>query len=252
MSKNRIPAILELAWADFKLKYQGSAFGLLWTLLKPFLMLLTLYVVFKYFLGVGIDNFHLYILFGIIVWNFFADCMKDTMMSLKSKSNILKSISIEPSLIIFSATLHSFLTFLINLVIFFIIYLFSGLSVHVFLLGMLPLSLFLFVFVYGASLILSYLYLRVDDMDHIWDVTTQLLFWMTPVVYSLERIPAWFERFYMLNPVSRYLVHGRSLFLYETVPELKQIVITVVITLAIIVVGLYVFRNQSRQFLERL
>jgi ABC-2 type transport system permease protein len=183
---DQLPAIIELAWADFKLKYQGSAFGLLWTLLKPFLMLVTLYVVFKYFLGVGIENFHLYILFGVIIWNFFADCMQDTMMSLKSKSNILKSTSIAPSLIVFSATLHSFLTFLINVAIFLVIYLVSGLGMHPFMLGMIPLSVLFFGFVYGASLLLSYLYLRVDDMDHIWDVASQLLFWMTPVVYSLE------------------------------------------------------------------
>ena len=186
------------------------------------------------------------------MWNFFADTVKDAMSSVMGKADILKSIRFKPSLLVLSTCLHSFVTYLINVVVFLIIYLFSGFVIDIYLLGFLLLSALLFVFVYASALLVSYFYMQLDDIDHIWDVVSQMLFWMTPIVYPINNVPQLFERFYMLNPVTRFVVHGRSLMLYDRVPPTKQLLITAFITLFLTGVTMYVFRHQSRRFIERL
>ena len=71
--------IKELVKTDFKLKYYGSFLGFFWSLLKPFLMLGILYYVFTYFIKVQIENFALFLLLGIIIWNYFVDTTYDSM-----------------------------------------------------------------------------------------------------------------------------------------------------------------------------
>ncbi len=248
----KIHVVLELAWADFKLKYQGRILGLLWTFLKPLFMLAVLYGVFTYFLQVDIPNFHLYILLGLVVWNFFADATKDVMKSLNEKSNLLQKINVKPRLVVLSTCVHSYASFLIKLAVFFIIYLISGLPPTIHALYFLLVTPILFLFVYGTTLLTGILYIRFDDFSHLWDVTLQTLFWATPIVYPMENVPTWFEPYYMLNPITRYMVDARNLVLYHFAPSWEQIAITAAMTITICIIGYIAFTTTARRHIERL
>ncbi|MEX1013700.1 MAG: ABC transporter permease [Candidatus Paceibacterota bacterium] len=244
--------IKELSWADFKLKYYGSVLGLFWSFLKPFLMLLILYMVFNSFLKSGINNYHIFLLLGITIWNFFADGTKASLMSITSKKSILQKINLSPFIVVISTIIHSFWTFIITLIIFFILFFYFGLSLSISVL-LLPVFIILLVLlILGTSFLVAPLHMKFKDFEHIWDVFLQMLFWATPIVYQYTAVPDKYSDIYLLNPVTRLIVDARNSIIYGFVPEVKQLLITTVIILSIFIIGLLVFKKYSRKLVEEL
>ena len=244
--------IRELSWADFKLKYYGSILGLFWSFLKPFLMLLILYIVFNYFLKAGIKNYHIYLLLGIAIWNFFADGTKSSLQSILSKKNILQKINLSPTAVVISAIVHSFWTFIITLIIFFILFFFLGFTLDLNAFLLLYFVILSFFLVLGVSFLITPLYMKFKDFEHIWDVFLQMLFWATPIVYSQANVPQKFLRWYMLNPVTRIIADARDTVIYHSFPDLKQLFFTTIIVLVIFITGFLIFKKYSRQLIENL
>ncbi|MGM5481676.1 MAG: ABC transporter permease [Nanobdellota archaeon] len=248
----KLNLIKELAWADFKLKYQGSLLGLFWTLLKPFLMLMVLYLVFDKFLVTGIENYHIYLLIGIIFWNFFADGTKDSMSSIRGKSAILNKTNIPPSIVILSTCLHSLMTTIINIAIFFVVLIALGEPITGSAFTLIYLLVMAILLVISVSFINAILYMRFTDFSHIWDVLIQVLFWATPIVYSQEMIPAGYHELFMLNPIARIIVDARNTLIYNFTPEFKQLFITFALITGLLMISIFIFNKYNRKLVDRL
>ncbi len=244
--------IRELAWSDFKLKYYGSFLGLLWSFLRPVFMLGILYLVFYSFFKVNVEHYVWFLLIGIVFWNFFSDATKDGMQNIVSKAHILKNINISPLIIVISSLLQSFLTFMITLIVLFLI---------LFAFGFYPTaSFFLFWFyvalttilVLGTLLVTIPLSARFKDFGHLWDIFLQMLFWMTPIVYSESLVPASYIKWYLLNPLSRVIMDARTTILYHAFPDPKQIFITLGIVSLILLLGCVIFKRFGKTLTEEL
>ncbi len=250
--KNKLNLIYELSRLDFKLKYYGSTLGLLWSLVKPFMMLGILYVVFFYFLKVTIPNYEVYLFLGIITWNFFADTTKDIAPGIGSKAHLLQSTNLTPSIVIAGTIFHSSWTFLITLVIFFAFFFALGLHLAASALILLILIPLLISLTVGVSLLIAPLYMRFNDFGHIWDIFLQMLFWATPIVYDYKIVPASVAKWYLLNPITRVIVDMRNAVLYGFFPDPKQILITLALTAVVCLAGAAVFKKYARRFIEEL
>src|SRR3989344_5067537 len=116
--KKELRLIKEFAISDFKLKYKRSVLGYFWSLIKPLLMLATLYIVFSVFINLEIQNYPIFLLLGIILWNFFAEATSSSMSSVLAKANLIKKVSFSKSTVILASCLSAFLTLLINIAVF--------------------------------------------------------------------------------------------------------------------------------------
>ena len=112
--KNNIDLLKELTLSDFKLKYKNSILGLFWFLLKPLLLFLVLYLVFSFFIKIKIENYELYLLLGIMIWNYIAESTTKGMNSIITKSNLIKKTYFPRILVVLSTVLDSTLIFLLN------------------------------------------------------------------------------------------------------------------------------------------
>lgn len=250
--KNYWNVTYELARLDFKLKYYGSALGFLWSLLKPLMMLGILYVVFFSFLKVAIPDYEVYLLLGIVVWNFFADATTDATQNLTAKAGLLQKTNLPPFVVVLSSVLQSFWTFLITLAVFFVFFFAFGFHLAWSALVLLPLVLLLALLVFGVALVIVPLYMRFRDFRHLWDIFLQMLFWLTPIVYQSTAVPAAYFKWYLLNPIARIIVDARTAVIYQSAPELRQILITTAIVGVIVAIGGWTFRRYGRAFVERL
>lgn len=244
--------IKELSWGDFKLKYYGSFFGLFWSFLKPLFMLSILYLVFFFFLKVDIENYVWFLLLGIIFWNFFADATKDSMQNMVAKAHILKNVNIPPFVIIVSSLLHSFWTFMIGLLAFFILFFVFGFYPGESIILFPYFIILLMLLTAGISFIVVPLSVRFKDFNHMWDIFLQMLFWITPIAYQHFIVPEAYMKWYLLNPIARVIIEARTTVIYSTFPEGKQIFITTLIVLCIFIVGFTLFKKMSRSLVEQL
>lgn len=250
--KRDLEIIKEFTIQDFKLKYKNSVIGYLWSLLNPLLMLVTLYIVFSKVMHLDIEYYQLFLLLGIILWNFISDATNASIDSLASKGNLIRKVKFPAYTIVISACLVSLISLFLNLVVFSIFMIAFKVNVGISAL-LFPLYLFeLAIFVCGISFFLCGVYVKFKDIKHIWNFLLLLLFWLSPIVYPESRIPIEYRRWYMLNPLARLINGLRDALIYSFVPELKQVLITSIICITVLLIGIKVFRKFTPEIAEEM
>jgi ABC-2 type transport system permease protein len=259
--KNRA-LLAELVRTDFKLRYQGSLLGYAWSLLRPLLLFLILYIVFTKFFnfGKGIPHYPVYLLLGIVIWSFFTEMTTRSTTAIVERGDLIRKVKIPRWIIILSSSIAALINLLLNLVIV-VIFLFIN---HVDLLRTtlwLPLILFeVYILATGISLILSSWYVKYRDVSYIWEVILQAGFYLTPIIYPISRITnLTFQKIIMLNPMAqaiqdaRYAVvsHDPSIFTtYKIFQGGWHFLIPYLIAPISIIVGVWYFRKESKYFAE--
>jgi ABC-type polysaccharide/polyol phosphate export permease len=215
-------------------------------------MLGTLYIVFSIFLNFNIPHYTLFLLLGIILWNFFVDSTILGMKSIILKGGLIKKTYFKREFIVISANLNCLISFIFNVIIFFIFLLCSNIKISETAL-IFPVFIFeLFILSLGVSYLVSSLYVRYRDMDHIWEVILQIGFWVTPIVYTLTSVPDKILKWYMLNPLARIINDSRNVVIYDTVPSIWHMAITLIICLSIYFAGLLLFKKRNPNFAEEI
>lgn len=261
-SKTNRALLTELVRTDFKLRYQGSVLGYAWSLLRPLLLFVILYVVFVKFLKLGgnIPHYPVYLLLGIVVWNFFNEMTVQSLGSIVGRGDLIRKIRIPRWIIVFSSSISALINLGLNLLVV-LVFIFIN---HVDLLKtslLLPLILLeVYIFALGLSLFLSAAFVKFRDVSYIWEVILQAGFYLTPILYPLALITnLTFQKLIMLNPVAqsiqdvRYtVVTHQSRTIYEVFGggwyKFTPFVIVIVVFLA----GLSYFRKESKYFAENI
>ncbi len=209
-----------LAWmtrCDFKLRDQGTLLGFLWTLLNPILLFAVLYLVFNAWFAKLVDHYGIYLILGIVNWNFFTLATSNTLTIFERKRQILKSFAVSPATIPLAAVLTVFASYFFeSLIALLICSLWVSLSLSgvAWYLALLPLY---FVLVLGTSLLLATTFIFFRDVAHLWSIALRIGFFLTPVFYPLDLI-AENNRFILaLNPLYHLFYFFRQAVLEGTV-----------------------------------
>src|SRR3990167_724019 len=252
----------EMIRVDFKLRYQGSVLGYLWSLLKPLMLFVILFTVFTKFLhiGKGVPNYPISLLLGIVLWSFFTEATSGALKSIVGNGSLIRKINIPRYMIPIASISSAFINTLLNLIVVFIFILFasntplSWLTILVF-----PLLLTELVIVSVATgFFLASLYVKFRDIEHIWDITRQALFYLIPIIYPLSRIPSVpIQKIIILNPLAQIIQDARSVLTYKnvgTIPELFSTPLYYAVPLVLIIGALIIsssyFRKHSKYFAE--
>ncbi len=251
-TKQYLHLLWVLAKTDFKMRYHGSVLGYSWALLKPLLMFGVLYVVFSVLMKLDFPNYKLYLLLGLIIWNFFAEGTMAGLSSLLSKADIIKKIYFPRILVVIASTLSSLMTLFLNFLIFLLFALLSGFQLHWMML-LFPLYLiFAYVLVLGVSLILSVLQVKYRDITQIWEVLLQAGFFLTPIFYPLNMVPEKYLFYLFLNPMTGLIQYSRSLILNQQLPHGNELTYYLFFVFAIFICGLALFKKLSPNIAEKL
>src|SRR3989344_1241638 len=118
-NKTNRPLLAELVRTDFKLRYQGSVLGYAWSLLRPLLMFLILYLVFVKFLKIGGDvpHFPVYLLLGIVIWNFFNEMTMQSLGSIVGSGDLIRKLNIPRWVIVLSSSISALINLILNLLV---------------------------------------------------------------------------------------------------------------------------------------
>lgn len=250
-----------LAATDFKLRYFGSVLGYFWSLARPLMFFGVLYLVFTQVLrfGEGIDHYPVYLLTSIILWTFFVDTTNACVQCLVAREGLLRKMRFPRLVIPLSVALTALFNLGTNLIAVLVFALASGIEVRWTWLEMIPIVVALAVFAIGIGMLLSVLYVRFRDIQPIWEVFAQILFYGSPILY----VSAMYEQFeqaaVMANPIAALLTQMRRAFIDPTAPGLVtaaggplQSIIPLVIIAAVFALGLWVFSREAPRIAENL
>ncbi len=242
-----------LAITDFKLRYSGSVLGFVWAFLKPLLIFLVLNFVFSNIFANNDPYYSVKLLLGLVLFNFFAEGTSVGMVSLVSKSYILKKIALRHWLIVLSSTLHVLLSFLINICIVVIFMIAAQLLPSLGdVLWFLVYIMLTYLLILAFSLVTSVLYVKIRDLNQIWEVLLNILFYATPIIYPLSIIPEKYHWILFLNPLTFLLQHSKQALIDHQFTSPIVHMVMVAIILLTTAVCFWIFNRLTRKINERL
>lgn len=251
-----------LVIVDFKLRYQGSVLGYLWSLLKPLMLFAILYVVFVHFLKFGANepHFAVSLLLGIVLWNYFVEVTMGGVTAIISQGDLLRKLSFPRYVIVVAGSFSALINLSLNLlVVVFFMYLngvdfkWSG------LLAIFPI-IELFMFSLAIAFLLSALYVRFRDINYIWEVVLQGGFYATPILYPISMVVAVSPiaaKALLLNPVAQIVQDTRTLLINPNTITINDLydnsfarLIPIAIVIFMVIFSSYYFRKRSPYFAE--
>ena len=237
---------------DLKVRYKGSALGFLWSLMNPLLMMLVLSLVFSVAFKISMPHYPIFLLCGLLPWNFFAVSVSNATGSVVGQAGLLKKVAFPREILPLASILANLVHFGIGLLILFIFLIVFKIPLGLPALALPLVILLQVVFVLGFSLILSSLNVFYRDVQQILEVLLLVWFYLTPVFYSLSMIPGRFHRLYLLNPMASLVTMYRALLFENGWPSAKVTFAAVAISLLAYLFGHFVFRKFHYRFAEEL
>jgi ABC-2 type transport system permease protein len=250
-----------LAVTDFKLRFFGSALGYVWTLMRPLLLFGVLYFVFTEVVRFGdeIKDYPVYLLVSIMLFTFFSETTSRGVNSLVERENLLRKVRFPRLVIPLSVALNALFNLGLNMIVVFAFVFASGIEPRWSWLELIPLILLLIVFAVGVTMLLSALYVRYRDMQPIWEVALQMLFYASPVIYVAETLPDSIEQEAMANPLAAVLTQMRHALIDPTAPTAADaiggaayLLIPFGIVVGSFALGTWVFTREAPRIAENL
>lgn len=258
--KNRI-LLRELIITDFKLRYQGSALGYVWSILKPLFLFAIMYFVFGFvfdFRG-SVEHFAVYLLVGIVLWSFFTEATTQGLQAIVSRGDLIRKINFPKYIIIVSGTTSALINLFFNLLVIFFFMFINGvtLSWTIFLLPLIILELYIFAL--ALAFFLSAFNVRYRDIGYLWEILLQALFYATPILYSISLVidkSHFIAQLMLLSPVTQTIQDARYVLIsHQTVTPwnfldaFMEFIPLGIVAVSIIIGALY-FRKSSKYFAE--
>ena len=254
----------QLVVTDFKLRYQGSALGVLWSVLKPLFLFAILYVVFDQFLKLGrdIEHFPVYLLLGIVLWTFFLESTVQGMQSIVARGDLIRKINFPKSIIIISATVSALINLGINLLVVAVFMIINQVSFGWSSLWIIPVVAELYILALAIAFLLASVNVKYRDFGYLWEIFLQALFYATPIIYPLQMVAnqnAIAASALLLNPVAQIiqdarhaLVTDETMTLWNTIDNVWLRFIPFAILIIVAIFAFILFKRNSKKFAEQL
>lgn len=252
----------ELVATDFKLRYQGSALGYLWSLFRPLFLFGILLVVFGFILKIGsnIPHYPMYLLLGIVLWSFFVEATNNGLQSIVSRGDLIRKINFPKYIIVVSGTVSALINLGISLVVVFVFLLISGIEFRPVALLFPVIIIELYIFALALAFFLSALYVKYRDISYIWELLLQAAFYATPILYPMSFVlnkNVLLAKLMLLNPMAQMIQDARYMLVSpqtDTLAKLTHNVFAVFVPLIIVIATVaaasYYFRTNSKDFAE--
>lgn len=238
----------QLIRRDFKARYKGTFFGILWSLMSPFSVMLVQYIVFSRFFS-RTEDYAAYLLTGTMIYNFFHDSTVQEMFTLRQNGGIISKINVPKITFFLSKAMACFINFLFVLVIYIIILVIMKFPITPYFLGLVfPVTL-MFIMNMGIGYILSGLSLFFKDTQYMYSIFTSILVYFCATFYKVDIFPAVVRKLFYLNPVYCFITYARTLVLEARIPSLDLHLLCLFYTL-LAVTAAYLFNKKfSKKFI---
>lgn len=254
----------QLVVTDFKLRYKGSFLGYVWSLLRPLALFAILYVVFVNFLKVGADipHFAVYLLLGVVLWNYFTEVTSNGLSAIVGKGDLMRKLYFPRYVIVVAGSFSALINLAINLLVVGVFMVINGVPFTWSILWVIPLIVELFVFALGIAFLLSALYVKFRDINYIWEVVLQGGFYATPVLYPLSLAMEKSElaaKIMLMNPVAQIIQDARWAVVTKDTQTISSIIqnpfapyVPIVIVGIIALLSVIYFRKKAPRFAEEI
>lgn len=242
----------QLISRDFKTKYKRSVLGVLWSFLNPLMTMTVQYIVFSTLFKSDIPNFPLYLLSGIVCFNFFNESSGMALMSIIGNASLITKVYVPKYIYPLSRVLSSGINLLLSLIPLFAVMLLMGTPVRPALL-LLPFGLIcLMAFSIGVGFVLSTAMVFFRDTQFLWGVVSMLWMYATPIFYPESIIGTQFLPLFKCNPLYHIIRFIRIILIDGVSPEPKAYALCLMVSFVPLLIGAIIFKKNQDKFILNL
>lgn len=240
--------IKQLVSRDFKTKYKRSVLGMAWSFLNPLMTMCVQYIVFSTLFKSSTPNYPVYLLSGIVFFNFFNEAVNMGMTSIIGNASLIKKVYMPKYIYPVSRILSSLVNFGLALIPLLLVMILTGTPPRPALLLLLFDVLCLVGFVIGMGLILATCMTFFQDTQFLWGVVSMMWMYLTPIFYTESIIPAKFLTLFHMNPLYQYITFARICIIDGVSPEPMAYLWCVLSSMVVLVLGIFVFKKNQDKF----
>lgn len=256
----------ELVRKNVKLQYRNSVLGMFWTFLQPLLTMVVLSVIFSNLFGSDSEkvvNYPVYLLSGRLLHDFFTQSTRRGMCAIRTNASIIKKVYVPKYIYPLSSVLSTFVTFVISLLVLLVVILFFNIinknpvAISWQIIFFIVPVIILFFLALGVGMILCTLDVFFKDVENLYDVFTLLLFYMTPIVYTVDKLGfapgSWQDSLLKINPMYGIIDMFRAAVLHSTeftaYFDFNMLWYTIGFTVVMLVLGFLAFYKCQDKFI---
>ena len=233
-------------------KYKNSFLGVIWSFLNPLLQIGVYALVFPLIMKSREANYTVFLCCALIPWNFFSIAINRSSFTIVENGNIVKKVFFPREILPISVVTSEAVNFIISTIIILGFVLGYGLGLTKFALLYPVILIVEYTLLVGIAFIVSSLVVYIRDLQHFIGVFLQLLFYATPIAYSVDVIPPNYQWIMKLNPMSYVITGFRDIFYYQQMSNLKGLALLFGFGLVLCVIGYFIFSKLQKGFAEQL
>ena len=242
----------QLVNRDFKTKYKRSALGMAWSFLNPLLTMGVQYLVFSTLFRSDTPNYPVYLLSGIVFFNFFNEAVSTGMTSITGNAALIKKVYMPKYIYPISKLFSSLINFALALIPLLLVMLITGAAIRPSLFLLTFDILCLMGFVLGMIFLLSTAMTFFQDTQFLWGVVSMMWMYLTPIFYPESIIPQKLLTLYHMNPMYQYITFARICIIDGVSPEPMAYLWCILSSAVVLAVGVWVFRKHQDELVLQL
>lgn len=232
-------------------KYKASFLGVLWSFINPLLMVLVYAIVFPYIMRVQTENYLIFLICGVIPWNWFTNVISQGTTCITNNANLIKKVYFPRAILPISTVTAGLINFLISCIIIVIFVLLGGcgLSWHIVFLPLIALVQYLISL--AMIFVLSAINVYVRDVEYMVIFIMNMLFYATPILYSSSMFDkGWFIWVFRFNPFAHLINAYRDIFYVHEIPNIVNLLILLGVSIIALIIGYMIFKKLEKRFAE--
>jgi lipopolysaccharide transport system permease protein len=244
---------------EFQIKYKNSMLGAAWMVLNPLAMILVYTLIFAQLMRArlpgSIDNpyaYSIYLCAGMLTWGLFAEIVNRAQNVFLENANLIKKISFPRICLPVIVVLSALQNFAIIFGLFTLFLLLSGNFPGGSFIAIFPLLALLVLFAIGLGMVLGVLNVFFRDVGQFFGIFLQFWFWLTPIVYPWETLPEAVRPWLVLNPLVPLIRSYQAILVANQWPNWLDLLPLLILTLALCLCGLWLFRGRAGEMVDEL
>lgn len=243
--------IKELTGRELKRKYSRSYLGVLWSVLNPLLSMAVMSAIFSTMFQRSIENFPIYYLTGMIIWQLFTNATNTAMTALVDNKQLLIKVKMPMQVFTLSRVYTAFVNFLYSFVAYLVFLFIFKIPVSFSMLLIIPIMALTLLFSTGLSMLLSTVYVFFGDIKHLYGIILTLWMYCSALFYPVSSLSGTMARIVQENPLYCYIAAARECMMYGNVPSIGLWVRMIVWAVAMFGIGQLLFNSKKNNIMQK-
>ena len=234
---------------DLRKRYKRSALGYVWSMLNPLLMMIILAVVFAKIMNRPAKDYAVFLLTGLLPWEFFSGTIEQSLGAIRGNIKLIIQVSVPKFIFPLSMALSNLTSFMLSLGSLLLVIAVVGAGFHWTMLTLPLLLLPMFLFTMGLALLVAVSNVFFADTQHLCSVVLRAVYFLCPILYDRQHIPAWLVKWLELNPIFGQIEFMRNIFVDGVLPSPWAYAVNLGSSLLVLLIGLWIFRKSESKFI---